>query len=80
MRQACVQQKLSHRHLCKAFDFQLTKYYCPILTDIIEEQIAIWKGFSAYMPVINCIFWVNNIYSDMSPLSPVLILMASWRS
>jgi hypothetical protein len=48
--------------------------------DIIEHQIATGKGFSAHTPVINCIFQSNNTYRDSSPLSPVLILMASLRS
>jgi hypothetical protein len=28
--------------------------------DIIEEQIAIWKGFFAYMPVISYSFRVKK--------------------
>jgi hypothetical protein len=80
MRQAYVQKKLYCRHLCKTFDFQITCNNYSFHTDIIKEQIATGKGFSAHTPVIHRIFQVNNIYRDSSPLSPVLILMASLRS
>jgi hypothetical protein len=36
-----------------------SKYYL-FPKDIINNQIAIGKGFSAYMPLINCSFWVKQ--------------------
>ena len=39
---------------------KLPENYYSFPTDIIECQIAIGKGFFAYMPVINCIFWVKR--------------------
>jgi hypothetical protein len=40
---------------------KLPENYYLFPTDIIEEQIAIGKGYIAYVPVINCISWVNVI-------------------
>ncbi len=39
---------------------KLPEHYYSFPTDIIEEQIAIGKGFFAYTPVINSSFWVND--------------------
>ena len=54
MRRAYVQKKLSFRHLCMTFDSKLPENYYSFPAEIIDGQIAIGKGFSAYMPVINC--------------------------
>jgi hypothetical protein len=37
----------------------LPQNYHSFPAGIIENQIAVWKGFSAYMPVINSFFPVN---------------------
>jgi hypothetical protein len=39
---------------------KLPENYYSFPTDIIEEQIAIGKGFSVYMPAIKCSFRVNK--------------------
>ena len=41
----------------------LPENYYSFRSDIIEHQIAIGKGFFAYMPVINCIFRVDSPHS-----------------
>jgi hypothetical protein len=56
MRQAYMHKKLSSRHLCETFDSHIAYELLFIPCGIKEHQIAIGKGFSAYMPVLNYSF------------------------
>jgi hypothetical protein len=55
-----MQKKLSSRHLRRTIDFQSTGELLSLPAGITEEQIAIGKGFSAYIPVIKRSFRVNK--------------------
>ena len=55
---------------------KLPENYYSFPTDIVEHQIAIGKGFSAYMPVINCIFRVNRELMFLF----LQILSRKWRA
>jgi hypothetical protein len=48
--------------------FKLPENDCSFPIYIIKEQIAICKGFFAFMPVINCSFQVNVPSPQSSPL------------
>ncbi len=56
-----MQKKLYCRHLCKTNAIGTPSRFYLHLSDSSQSQIAICKGFSAYIPAINYIFQVNGL-------------------